>query len=133
LIATCSIGAMQLVLMLVLVVCQDDSFASSCCLYVLLCHFLELLFIDCYEQVNLITVHQVGVDTTQFLTYKLLLARLMYVWAPFIMLSTPNTKFMPWFYWLYSSNREECEGESFDWHVRFLLLEQFQWISIRSL
>jgi len=79
LIATCSIGAMQLVLMLVLVVCQDDSFASSCCLYVLLCHFLELLFIDCYEQVNLMTVHQVGVDRTQFLTYKLLLARLMYV------------------------------------------------------
>ena len=79
LIATCSIGAMQLVLMLVLVVCQDDSFASSCSLYVLLFHFLELLSIDCYEQVNLITVHQVGVDTTQFLTYKLLLAKLMYV------------------------------------------------------
>jgi len=39
-----------------------------------------------------------------------------YVWAPFIMLSTPNTKFMPWFYWLYSSNREECEGDSFDRH-----------------
>jgi len=75
LIATCSIGAMQLVLMLVLVVCQDDSFASSCSLYVLLFHFLELLSIDCYEQVNL-TVHQVGVDTTQFSTYKLLLAKL---------------------------------------------------------
>jgi hypothetical protein len=56
---------MLLVLMLVFVVCQDDSFASSCCLYVLLFHFLELLFIDCYEQMKL-PVHQVGVGTTRF-------------------------------------------------------------------
>ncbi|OEL34449.1 hypothetical protein BAE44_0004533 [Dichanthelium oligosanthes] len=74
---------------------SDDSFACPCCLHVLLFHFLELLFIDYYEQMKP-PAHQVGLDTTQFLTYKLLLAGLTVCMSLVHHVICPQCKIYAW-------------------------------------